>query len=337
MPAPDTLTAFVQDALGRQHSPDQIRHSLRSADWADSEIDAALAAWQTGDGGIPVPRPVRSTAARDAFFYALLFVAFGMVAANTLTLIFGLLNFWLPDVADRFTSYSVSGLRWSMAALIVFVPAFLLLDRTDSRAGRTDPARQHGTVRRWLSSLALFVAVITLMGDAIYLLYTWLDGQITLRFIAKSLAVAVVACLVLAYFLRDRAGMTRLHPAGSPLLASTLAALVVVLSFSTIGGPRQGMMEQRDSARLADLRTLAHDIERCPSLNLSALPETLDPITCAANPLHLTGLAPEVSYRRLAANRFQLCVPLEAPARVDQYVYDTRISDNTACLERETG
>ena len=87
------------------------------------------------------------TAARDALFYALLFVTFGMVAGNVLALLFGQIEHRLPD-PDRAVRYAVSGLRWSIAALVVFTPTFWLLDRADARAVRADPSRLTGTIRR---------------------------------------------------------------------------------------------------------------------------------------------------------------------------------------------
>lgn len=325
------LSNFVREALKDGRPREEIRASLLAADWTGTEADAALAAWSdtmTPTG--PVPRPIRSRAARDAFFYALLFVVLGMVTGNVLTLLFGQVNVWLPDPSRDRTYYYVGGLRWSMAALIVFTPAFWLLHRQDVRATAADPARRHGTIRRWLSALAMLLAVMALMGDALSLIYSFLDGQITPRFLAKSAIVAVVATVVLAYFRQERDGWVRTLPLSPAWLLSGLAVLSLGLSFWTVGGPAQGQREQRDSGRISDLRSLARDIRECDTVDHENLPETLDPLSCARNPQRLTALAADFEYHRLDESAFELCTEVEFPEAISQY--DVTLRDDTACI-----
>ena len=334
MQIPSELSSYIRDALQSGQSQEDIAKSLRAANWTDTEIDAALAGWLHQDGAGAVPRPMRSTAARDALFYSLLFVVFGMVVGSTLTLLFAQINIWLPEPGESAAYGRLSGLRWSMAALIVFVPVFWALDRKDRQASTADPARKHGTVRRWLSALAMLVATITLLGDALYLIYSWLDGQITLRFLIKSATVALIAAVVLAYFGETRKipNMAIPLPAGWILIG--LAILSLVLTFWQVGGPAQGQIEQRDQWRISDLRTLANDVAQCTAIDRAALPATFDPMTCARNPARLTGFASDITYVRTSASAFSLCVQVEYPAAVDGY--DLRLDGNTACIDRRT-
>ena len=334
MLTPPDLSRYIRTALEAGMSTDDIRPSLKAADWTEPEIDAAVAGWMMSQTGGPIPRPVRSTAARDALFYALLFVVFGMVAGNTLTLIFAQINLWLPDPDAAHTYGRLAGLRWSMAALIVFAPVFWWLDRKDRRASAADPARKHGSVRRWLSAIAMLIAVITLLGDALFLIYSWLDGQITLRFLVKSATVALMALVVLAYFGEDRDLPAARLPLPAASVLITLAALALVLSFRAVGGPAQGQMEQRDMWRISDLRSLANDIRICPGLDRTTLPETLDPMTCASNPARLTGFASAVTYQRIGASEFSLCTEVEFPAAIE--TYGLRVEGNTVCMISRT-
>lgn len=252
------------------------------------------------------PPPVRSTAARDALFYALLFLAFGMVAGHVLALLFAQIDTQLADPASRSVGSS-GGARWSMAALIVFAPTFWLLDRADRRSLDADPARRHGIVRRWLSSLALLVAAITLLSDALWLIYTFLDGMVTSRFLAKSLVVAGMAALVLGYFRQDRGRL----PAAAGLLA--IVVLVLAATYASIGGPARGRMEARDAARLSDLNALSWDLRACLR-DKPALPDSLAPLSCADRPETLTAMASDIRYQRLSDKDFSLCVSVEDPS-----------------------
>lgn len=315
-------------------SKDEIGTELRAAGWTEAEVGAALAGWMHQDGAGAVPCPIRSTAARDALFYALLFTVFGMVFGSTLALLFAQINLWLPEPDDVRPSGRLSGLRWSMAALMVFVPVFWLLDRQDRRATADDAARRHGTVRRWLSAIAMLIAALTLLGDALYLIYSWLDGQITPRFLVKAATVAVLALVVLAYFRDTRDLPLRMVRVPAAWVLTAFAVVVLALSFRVVGGPAQGQMEQRDRWRLSDLRTLANDVAVCPGINRTDLPESLDPLTCARNPARLTGYAGSITYARVSAVEFSLCTDLEYPSVVASY--DLRVDGATVCLQQRT-
>ena len=177
-----------------------------------------------------------------------------------------------------------------------------------------------------LSSLAVFIAALTLLGDALVLIYTFLDGQMTSRFLAKSAVVAGLAGLVLGYFRQDRAG---LRAASAQGLAG-LAALVLALSFASVGGPGQGQIERRDEARIADLRQLTQDVRRCLQEQIGALPEDLAPMDCASNPSRLTGYAAAITYQRRSASSFALCTEVEFPPAIP--TYDIMLEGTTACL-----
>ncbi|OUS36273.1 hypothetical protein A9Q94_09885 [Rhodobacterales bacterium 56_14_T64] len=327
------LSDYIRNALKAGQSRDIIRATLLAENWTKTEVEIALAQWSDTTLVGPVPRPVRSTAAKDAFFYVLLFVGFGMVAGNTLAMLLAQVNFWIPE-AGRTDRYAVSGIRWSMAAIIVFAPAFWYMNRVDNRATMADSSRSHNTIRRWLSSLAMLIAVITLMGDALYLIYKFLDGHVTARFLAKSAIVALIAGVVLSYFRQERTQSTKVWLLPPAIALLGLTALGLGLSLSTIGGPFQGKKEQRDRWRISDLRSLAGDIRNCETIDRNNLPETLDPLTCSDNPGHLTALATEITYTRIDTSEFELCIDVEFPLAIS--TYNIRVRDNTACLRRET-
>ncbi|MBU2962592.1 hypothetical protein KO516_17525 [Citreicella sp. C3M06] len=319
----DRLAAYIGRAMAQGVSKQALRSQLQAEGWTARETDAALAGWSdsTGPAGA-IPRPVRSAAARDALFYALLFVAFGMVAGHVIALLFAQIDSHLADPASR-SGGSSGGARWSMAALIVFAPTFWLLDRADRRSLDADPARRHGTVRRWLSSLALLIAAITLLSDALWLIYTFLEGMVTSRFLGKSLAVAAMAALVLGYFRQDRGRL----PAAAGLLG--LVVLVLGATYASIGGPARGRLEARDAARLSDLNALSWDLRTCLR-DKPALPETIDPLSCADHPETLTAMASDIRYQRLSDKEFSLCVSVEDPKTTRRD--SVTLSGNEACM-----
>lgn len=338
MQLPPDLSNFVRDALSNGHSKDDIATSLARSNWTSQEIDQALGAWSVDEKIGTIPQPMRSSAAWDALFYALLFSAFGMVIGNILTLIFGQITLWLPEAGDTYSSNGLRNLRWSMAALIIFTPAFLWLHHRDMRASLANSANKFGAPRRWLSAIAIFAAAIALLCDGIYLIYRFLDGDLTVRFLCKSGAVALVAFVVIQYFRQDRLEGKDLEQTsrGDRFLANwlspSLALLVLGLSFWTIGGPAQGRMEHHDRLRISDARSLARDVADCLTNADKDVPDSLDPMTCAHNPHRLSGYASSVTYERLSQKRFQLCTNVEVPERA--WTYGGDLKGNRYCIDR---
>ncbi|MDG1739142.1 MAG: DUF5671 domain-containing protein, partial [Paracoccaceae bacterium] len=90
--------------------------------------------------------------------------------------------------------------RWTVSALIVFVPIFLFMNfRVLNEAGK-DPARRRSTVRKWFGYITLFIAAVVIAGDLIAALNALLSGDLTLRFFLKAGLLGGVAALVFVYF-----------------------------------------------------------------------------------------------------------------------------------------
>ncbi len=205
MSAPDDLVPFVRDALLAGRSRDDIAATLRQAGWTHEQTDAALNAFADVDYPVPVPRPKPYLSAKEAFWYLVLFTTLYLSAIYLGTLLFQLINLGFPDPAEAayVTNYADTRIRWAIAVLVVAFPLFLFMSRLVHRAVQRDPAKRASRVRKWLTYVTLFVAVCVLVGDATSLIYNLLSGELTVRFVLKTLTVAVIAGGVLGYYLSD--------------------------------------------------------------------------------------------------------------------------------------
>jgi hypothetical protein len=204
MAVSDDLIVFVRDALTRGLSRAQIEHALRQAGWTAEQIKGALAAFAVVDFPLPVPRPRPSLFAREAFLYLLLFTTLYVVAFNLGRLIFQLINRMLPDPASLSENlYIRESIRWSVSSLIVSFPVFLYTARLTSRTIQADRNQRASPVRRWLTYLTLFVAACVLIGDFMSLVYSFLGGELTMRFVLKVLTVGAIAGTLFGYYLGE--------------------------------------------------------------------------------------------------------------------------------------
>jgi len=158
------------------------------------------------DFPIAVPRPRPYVSARVAFLYLLFFIMLAIVAWSLGSLLFAMINTALPDAANTNSYRSrwvLRQMRFGIAGLVVASPIFFFLARFLSKARQKDPALQRSQIRKWLTYLTLVAAGATLVGDAISLVYNLLDGELSLRFILKSLVIAVISGTIFIYLMRD--------------------------------------------------------------------------------------------------------------------------------------
>jgi hypothetical protein len=196
---PNELERFLDHARGKGLDLATIGALLRSAGWKDKQIAAAFCARELD---LPVPEPVGAGSARDTFVHLLAFTALYTWVISLILLAFAYVDIAFPDPTREHAltvDWRLSGIRASLAALIVSYPLFLVLWRGLLREVRANPDRARGAVRRWLTWLSLFVGSVTLVSDVITLVYFLFEGELSTRFLLKVLALFVVTFAVLLY------------------------------------------------------------------------------------------------------------------------------------------
>lgn len=178
-----------------------VRLLLLSAGWKEKDIAQALA-----EGlDLPVPEPVHSGGAREVFLYLLQFTLLYIVVVALILLFFEYLNRLFPDPAQKewagADSLSLATIRWSLATVMVSSPFFLGLSRFLLREIRLKPEQTRSTIRRWLTCLTLFVAAVTALFDLITLVFYFLEGELSIRFVLKVIVLFVILGTVFVYYL----------------------------------------------------------------------------------------------------------------------------------------
>lgn len=280
MATPDDLTLFVREALAAGRSRDEIAAVLREAGWADEPVAAALGVYAEVDFPVPVPRPRAELTARDAFRFGVLFTALYLSVWHVGNLLFQLINRAFPDPA--WISYgggvSAASVRLSVAVLVVAFPLFAWMTRLVER--ETAPAQRRSPARRVLTYLTLFVAVCVLLGTGSALVYSLLSGELTVRFILKSLVVAGLAAAVFGVYLGDvREGAPERSASRHRfvLAATGVVLLAVAGGLWAVGGPGSARADRLDEMRLQHLAALEGLVRGYHREN-GALPPSLDAI-----------------------------------------------------------
>lgn len=177
-----------------------IRTLLSAAGWKDKQILAALAA---GEDGLQVPSPTAAHGARDAVRVALAFLMLHATVVATVVQWFSFLDRWLPDAtintSDYAQAFQLEMLRYRIAILLVSTPTFFLLWRRVVQGMQAEGTQPRSGVQRWLTWITIAVAFLTVAGNAIALIFYWLNGGLTSRFLWKSLILSGGAVATIHY------------------------------------------------------------------------------------------------------------------------------------------
>ncbi|MFQ5538713.1 MAG: DUF5671 domain-containing protein [Gemmatimonadota bacterium] len=327
----DDLVAFVRSALSRGIPRDRIREALTEAGWSESRIATAMDRFADVTFPVAVPRPRPSTSAREVFEYLLLFGTLYFTAFHLGRLLFQFVDVAFPDPLwppQRFLAIR-DATRWSISALVVFTPVYLFLARSNGRTLEREPIRRAAPVRSWLAYLTLAVAAAILIGDGTALIYNFLKGEMTIRFLLKALIIAGIVGTAFFYYLWDLRQAEKIlarapsgdgedaarRPPGRTVLAVATAAVTVsvIAGIVLVGTPAEGRIQQLDAARVEDLRSIMNAADRFWKKN-ERLPSTLDELARdpreAINTLD-PGSGEPYEYRKVGENAYELCAAFD--------------------------
>jgi hypothetical protein len=231
---------------------------------------------------------------KEAFLYLLMIGTLYASVVSFLTLLFQYVNIYVPDILDYYSTESALGnLRWAVAMLSVLFPVFVWVSWLLYRESVADMAKLSGRFRKWLLYLTIFISGIVIMSDLVSLIYNFLDGDLTTRFILKSLSVLVVAAAVFGYYLWEIRRKEALAPKKMTYFIYAVVALVtvgIVVGFFVAGSPFAKRAERLDERRISDLQIIQGNIvnfyQRKGVLpeNLNALRDDISGFVTPADP-----------------------------------------------------
>ena len=264
--------------------------------------------------------PVRTESggsSRDAFLYLLSFATLATWATALGSLLFELIDRWLPDTVSRGGVPQLrSSFTWQMACIAVAFPVYLAVMRLIVRETAADLDRLQSGVRKWLTWLALLITAGSLIGDLISFLDFFLTGEITARFVLKCAVVFLIAGAVFSYYIASlRPPQAEREAARKRNLAYGAGAAAVVLAvfvtgLAVAGTPPAQRKLEADRRRVTDLQTIARYVRVFWSQN-QKLPGTLaDPLLVQ----RMGGEAPAdpetrfpYEFHSLSGSNFELC------------------------------
>jgi hypothetical protein len=256
-------------------------------------------------------KPRLKSSPKDAFMHLL---AIGLLYVSVVTFISLLhqyINFIFPDLLNYYYYTGVlNTILWSTSALIVVFPTYLVLSWLLNRDIAREPEKKELRIRRWLIYFTLFISAITIIIDLVSLIYNFLSGELTIRFLLKVLAILLVAAAVFGFYIWDLRRKDLAKSGKTKAIAWATSAVVlisIVGGFFITGTPAHQRQVRLDEKRINDLQVIQNEIVNYWTQK-AELPKSLDDLENS-----ITGFIPPTDPETNASYEYTV---------VDQYIFE---------------
>ncbi len=227
-----------------------------------------------------------------------------------ITLLFGIINLQFPDAMDAYweVSSAEDTIRYSIAVLVIFFPAYLIITRMVNKARRNEGALYH-TLTKWLVYLALLVAGVTMLIDLAVVVYTFLEGEITVRFILKALALLAVVAAAFTYYVYDAMDhwqKREKQSIGIAVVALLVVIATVVFGVTKIGSPSEAREYTLDQQQVTDLQDIQWRVEDY-YLTSNSFPANLETLFGVMTVTQAPEGREAYQYKVTGADTYELC------------------------------
>lgn len=255
------------------------------------------------------------TTPKDFFLHLAATVFLYTAVIALIDLAFAVINRLSPDALQ--TYYGVSDVAWPISILLVLVPVTYILEWLINRDIGRMPEKKDIWIRRWRIYLTLFLTGVTIVIDLIALINTYLNGEVTSRFIYKVIIVLVVSAVVFAYYIlakNNAPGRSRLQRRILMWVGVALVLAAIIAGFLIVGSPSTQRALRFDEERIADLSNIQNGITNYWQ-RTGKLPATLAALTDPLMNYRYTTADPEsgqpYQYTVKDARTFELCVTFD--------------------------
>ncbi len=146
----------------------------------------------------------QNNAAKYAFFYMLSLVALIFMAMSTGMIIFQIINKKIIDAAGTLPGmFDEGAMKFAISAIIIAAPIYYIMTWQINKNLLSGKLDKEAGVRKWLTHFILFVSSVVMIGWFIAIVYNFLEGELTLKFILRAATAIFIAAAIFSYYLYD--------------------------------------------------------------------------------------------------------------------------------------
>ncbi len=353
------LETFVIEKVRSGTSKGDIKEQLLAVGWSEDEADEAYARALI-KSGVPIPNEgtrgmyTKKSSVLEVILNLFSFILLGVVVTALGMLFFNIISYFFPVSEQVYNLSLVQAMRdaihYATAALIIGFPLYYMSMQLWFRKFDEDEGKVESKLTRWITYLVLLVAAVTMVGDLIAVLYTFLQGEATVRFFLKGITLFSLAGAVFGFYLLERKRV-QYHKEVSLRVfksyAGTLMGVIVVgitFGFMAAGTPDTERVRAFDAQRSSDLESTAQCVAAYTE-KFEALPEQLSDLRRSSDFSYCdslydpeTGMPYEyrittpltIGENGLATGEFELCANFALATISDTYTGASRQAGATS-------
>ncbi|PKL72582.1 hypothetical protein CVV26_01040 [Candidatus Kuenenbacteria bacterium HGW-Kuenenbacteria-1] len=131
-------------------------------------------------------------------------VALGFTATSIGIIIFQIINKNIVDITESFNSeYDIDALKLAISAIIVCVPIFFIMTWQINKNLFLGLLDKNSGIRKWLTYFILFASSVVIIGYLISLIFNFLNGELSIKFILKTITAIIISGIVFSYYFYD--------------------------------------------------------------------------------------------------------------------------------------
>lgn len=245
-----------------------------------------------------------------------------------ISLLFAVINVTFPDATDsswQVNSYQ-SSIRWGIAMIVVFFPTYLILTRFINKFRRHNATHNYLSITKWLIYLSLLAAGLLILGNLVAVILTFLEGELTNRFLLKAGTLLLIVGGAFYYYVQDARDYWNNKEKASLAYGAVVSALVlifIVIGFTKLDNPQEMRDRTIDQRQISNLQEIQSRVSEYIYTE-EAVPNTLEE---AYGPYGRVLKAPEGRSEyvyEVTENGFRLCAEFAQNSYNDEdyYFYD---------------
>lgn len=245
-----------------------------------------------------------------------------------LSIDFSAINLNFPDSLDRYGNYyysyksTLDAMRMAVSVLVFALPVYLILAWLGYRTVKSGAPVVDGVnrfpilgVSRWIVYLLVSVTIAIALGTLSTLVYKFLGGEVTTRFVLKCLVLLVVMAVSTVYYFESlRLGQSKLALQIHSAIIALLVIISVVIGFVYIGSPMDQRALELDEQRSSALSQVDQAIQMFAE-SQRKLPTTVDEANIAnyGGKTNFTDpvTGKEFEYKVVSSTEYQVCATFE--------------------------
>jgi hypothetical protein len=219
----------------------------------------------------------------DIFIHLFAVVALYISVSAVIELLFAFVELAFPDPLDWMWHQPHETIRWWIAFLIIFFPAYCWAWRAIETDLASNPGKCRLRVRTFPIYLTLCLAGLLILTDLAYLVYYFLDGDLTACFVLKVFALLAVAASVMWFYLdglRRQPGPLSMQTRLFVWSACIVAIVITTISFDVTGSPFKMRLARLDLRKIADISENFRHV-RDYAREMNQLPTSMDEVFSA--------------------------------------------------------